>query len=606
MAMSSNMESTLVSRPPLTQGLLERIHFWSPPFPRWAPAKKSKNSTLRFGCIVEERLARGLAFEGEALHLTPQNWQYIFRYAPPAFVLIESIWRAYTGHWHLAQCPASKEYRELEAMIEEARSRSIPVVFWMTKGPEYHEHYKKFAKLCDLVCCADPTVAALMRDEGIEAHLLPPCMQPALFNPFRYDSEPVDYSIKFLFDGWAALNCSPDHFSALRQILPLGLKIVDSRYTAFHPKVEEIPEYADAILGCLSYDELPGVLRRSGAYISIDNPMQSKVAQQWAALEAAGCRLPVVHLGEIDPDDVRHGCLQACSNPGEHHLECLRIIKDDLYRERTGHLAWRQATLHHSFAHRMRRICELLKISHDWDPFPKVSLITPTIRKHLLGRCLQTFEQMAYPNKELIVVFNGNEQPVLSDMGLEAPREDVLLLQVPGDLFAGATLNFGHLHASGEYLFRIDDDDIYAENYVLDMVLQARSIDAGLFGKHSVCVRFQDQPDIYVRKKRNTQNLLIVAQKMIADGKRSFAGNSIAGVDELFFKYSYPEFSYGSADQHLLKSLSPTENYVCAFMDKFNLIIERREDLSLHSWRCSMDVLMRNRVRMQDIQEWVL
>lgn len=80
-------------------------------------------------------------------------------------------------------------------MIRLARSRSIPVVFWMTKGAEYHEHYKNFALLCDLVCCADPVEAALMRGEGIEAHLLPPCMQPTLFKPFRYYSESTDYSI---------------------------------------------------------------------------------------------------------------------------------------------------------------------------------------------------------------------------------------------------------------------------------------------------------------------------------------------------------------------------------------------------------------------------
>lgn len=88
MSMSSNMESSIFSRNPLTQGLLDRIHFWSPPFPLWKPPKKSKNSTLRFGCIAEERLARGLWFEGEALYLTPQNWRYVLQYASPAFVLV--------------------------------------------------------------------------------------------------------------------------------------------------------------------------------------------------------------------------------------------------------------------------------------------------------------------------------------------------------------------------------------------------------------------------------------------------------------------------------------------------------------------------------------
>jgi hypothetical protein len=129
-----------------SEAILKRTQYWAPPVPPWKPLKKSLNSSLRVACIVEGRLFQGLRFEGEVILLTPDNWKYVLRYGKPDFLLMESIWTTATGHWHMGQCPAATDHDELVKILILARTLSIPTVFWFTKGYEYHENYKKFAR----------------------------------------------------------------------------------------------------------------------------------------------------------------------------------------------------------------------------------------------------------------------------------------------------------------------------------------------------------------------------------------------------------------------------------------------------------------------------
>src|SRR5690606_10232377 len=135
-------------------------------------------------------------------------------------------------------------------------------------------------------------------------------------------------------------------------------------------------------------------------------------------------------------------------------------------------------------------------------------------------------------------------------LGLGAPREDVKLTHVPGELFAGACMNRGHQLASGEYCFRVDDDDFYAPNYILDMMLNLRAVDADLFGKPmSIYYHFSDLHALY--KDDRVQGMRVLTPANLAKGQR-FSGNSISGRRELFVRSPYSEFAHSAADSVFL------------------------------------------------------
>jgi hypothetical protein len=584
--------------------MLELTGYWTPPVPPWKPLRKKPNSSLRLACVVEDRLYHGLRFEGEVMLLTPHNWKQVLKYGKPDFLLMESIWTTATGHWHMGQCPASPEREALLQIIALARKQSIPTVYWITKGHEYHEHYKDFARHFDHVFCADSMETELLRAEGIKAEVLLPCVQPALYNPFRIYDHYDAFSLNMLFDGWADLDRLTDKLSVLQEVKKYGLSIIESRYQIFRRRMDVLPEYKDCILGCVTPQSRILALKYARAYLTFDQTLSTRTTQQWMTSEAAACRLPVIHHGTFTDGDMRKGMVNECPQETEFLMEFLRFQEDDLYRQRIAHLEWRNAYQHHTFAHRVQTICKRIGINHDWEEFPKASMITPTFRKDMLPRCLETFERQTYSNKELIVVFNGNPLPLPKELGVVELRDDIQIINVPGDLFAGACLNRGHLHAQGEYCFRIDDDDYYGPNYILDMMLHARCIDADFFGKPPAPIVFEDENTVYARKSIPT--LSIIPQEFFIDGRVWLGGNSIAGSNRFFKGTQYQDALYGAADSALMYNLNPDHTNVCAIMDDLNLVAERRMDQTTHTWKIEPEELKSNAQSQQLLEDFMV
>lgn len=570
-----------------TKMVISRMLNWISPIPDWVPTKKTKNSTLRFATIVEERLFSALEFEGEQFILTPGNWRQVLQYGRPALVLIESIWISCTGDWHMGQHSASNSYAELVKIVNEARRLSIPTIFWMTKGAEFHEHYCEFAKHFDAVFCADESEVTRLENEGVPASFLPPCVQPALFNPFRIYGHHEDLGLNVLFDGWAALDRESRKLSVLERLKPFGLAIIESRYQLFRNRVAALPQYAAHILGCVRQNTKQTLLKYVKSYATVDSSICSTVELQWMSLEAAACRVPVVHLGSLADNDLRQDFAVECRNEQDFLIEFVRHQEDELYRERMSHLGWRAVNQKHTFSHRLKVICAKIGVIYDWVEYPKASLITPTFRKDFLPNCFKTYDRQSYVNKELVLVFNGNEPVGYRDMGLEQARKDIVFSNVPSSFFAGAALNMGHSLASGAYYFRIDDDDFYGENYVLDMILQARSIDAGLFAKSSAPLYFEGEQGVYVRD--GSLSFVITSLDALQSTKIWFGGNSISGTSNFFKKNKYSDSIYGAADTEFVLNLEAGKNSIFAFMDPFNVAAERRRDVFSHTWRVDQE-----------------
>jgi hypothetical protein len=584
-----------------TQAILEKSLFWTPPVGDWRPLKKTRNSSLRIAAIAEDRLAAGLEFEGELLLLTPQNWASVLRYTRPDLLLVESMLVSSTGHWHLGQHPRSSGFAELAGIVKTARELGIPTVFWMTKGHEYHEHYRDFASGFDLVCCADPKEVDRLADEGIEAQVLLPCVQPALYNPFRRYEERDAFGLDVLFDGWADIDRLGEPTSVLRELLPFGLAIIESRYEMFRSRLAIVPDYRDHVLGCVTPSARRMALKYAKSYATLQASLSNATTQQWMSLEAAASRVPVVHCGSLPKGDLRRQFVVECPTATDFVVEFVRHQNDALYRERVAHLGWRAVNLGHTFSHRIASICKLLGIEHDWQEFPRATLVTPTYRSDMLRRCIKTYEQIAWPNKELVLVYNGKEPPTLEELGLTEAVPDIISAHVPGDLFAGATLNMGHVQGTGQYCFRIDDDDHYGPNYITDMVLQARSIDAALFGKPSAPLIFEGEENVFV--KNDSTPLVTVNLALLQAGATWIGGNSIAGTTEFFGRHSYSSGSYGAADTDLILSLPPETEAVIALMDGFNMAAERRSDLSTHTWKNTAQKLKANRFALRRLSE---
>ncbi|WP_018947726.1 glycosyltransferase [Thioalkalivibrio sp. AKL17] len=584
---TAEQDAPILATRPLSDAAMEQVPYWNPGIPPWEPVKEP-NSSLRIAAIVSDRLYEGLRFEGEVFLLTPDNARHTLDYGAPDLLIVESTWETATGHWYLAQPAPGAEADALRELVAHARSRGIPTVYWFTEDHVYHEHYREFATHFDHVFCADPEETQCLRAEGIQAEDLPPCVQPALYNPFRKHEEYDAMDLGVLFDGWGDLDRNPDHYAVLEEVREEHrLSILESRYLLTNNRLKAEEKHQGCILGCATRESRILALKYAKATISFEKTLSTPTTQRWEALQATASYCPAIHFGTFPEGDIRHGLVQCFGEDLDALVELIRMEEDDLYRQRIAHRAWRATLQNHTFSHRIRQICQTLGIAHDWDEYPKASVITPTCRPDMVPQAIETYRTQSYPNRELILVYNGVQPEELPE---ECEAPDIRVAHVPGDRFAGAALNLGAQLASGACCFRMDDDDIYGENYLLDMMLWLRCADATVWGKGPAPLKFEEAPEVYVRPG-SRQPFQIVSPEVLHAGQFWLCGNSIA------YRRTHPEASgyrdaaLGAADTFFNREAA--SNAIVLVLDPFNDVAVRQSDSGGHTWRINPQDLKR-------------
>ncbi len=110
--------------------------------------------------------------------------------------------------------------------------------------------------------------------------------------------------------------------------------------------------------------------------------------------------------------------------------------------------------------------------------FPLVSAICPTKnRPEFLAQAIQAFEQQDYPNKELVIIADGEDVQHLLSEGM-----DVLYIRIADGASIGRKRNIACQHARGSIICHWDDDDIYFRHRISEQVQALEDTGADLTG----------------------------------------------------------------------------------------------------------------------------
>lgn len=569
---------------------IQKTAYFVPPVLEWQPLKRGFNSSVRIACIVDDNLYDGLRFEGHVLPMTESNWKSILEYGSPDFLLMNSFIESATGDWHMAQFGGLEGNGLLAKVLDYAKSRQIPTVYWFTKDHKYHEHFKNIAGLCDFIFCADPEEINLLSSEGVRSELLLPCVQPALFNPFRHYEDYLSLDIELLVDGWADLDRYSGQFKQLHSLVEDGLlKIIESNYVITKNRVKASAEYRKATLGYVSSRIKKTILKYAKVYLGLTPSIQDETERMWSYLAVAASRVCILHMGST----LRHPVMNALVLRIEGMDELMTNLRwfelDPLMREKYAHLAWREAISNHTFSHRVKQICTAISVDDDWNEYPKASLIFPTYRPDYLERCVETYQRQLYENKELMLVFNSDESipPAIQEKMIAIPG--AVILKMPRNCFAGDCINYGVLSSKGEYVFRVDDDDYYSEHYIWDRMLCHRAVSLDfLANPHSLFFYFDEDNKVFLRKTKSPPFALNPPDETPV----KFTGNTYSGTRQLFENSPFIVNNYSAADVFFLDNLP--SGSLSGSADYFNMAAERRSDQATHTWRVEFQSKLRS------------
>jgi len=405
--------------------------------------------------------------------------------------------------------------------------------------------------------------------------------------PVQKKEENIPFNAGILFDGWVDLFENPQIARILKKIKADDLNVFQTKLMMYKGQLQRTDkDLMRRVKGTVMETHLPVLLKNAGMYLAFDQGRKTHTQRTWELLEAAACRVPIAYLGTPDHQDMLHGIVQAFENEDDL-CDFVNHSRDGLlYLEKERHHAWRQTFQDHVFAKRIQAICQDVNLNYDWEEFPRVSLVTGTMRPHLLPKCFDQYHAQTYPNKELILIFNGDAKTVEASQSSAAGDDSVYVCTIPPDSTVGTLLNYGIHKASGKYFFRIDDDDHYGPNYILDTLLHLRAAKADIFGKRASFFHFEGESDIYLRNRMLPTIKSFPAHMLHKDQHYLISGCGFAGSVPFLRQYRFPDYIQASVDTALVERIAEqTSDTRCLLVDNLNLIVERASDVSGHTWR---------------------
>ena len=169
-------------------------------------------------------------------------------------------------------------------------------------------------------------------------------------------------------------------------------------------------------------------------------------------------------------------------------------------RELTSINMRRIALRDHSVQSRARQVCELALT--DPPRLPTVSILLATSRPGFLGHAMANIARQNYPRVELVLALHGpgfDDSVVTREV--ELLDRPVTIIRLGLEYTLGSVLNAATEAASGIFVTKMDDDDVYGRDHLWDLVLAHGYSAAQLVGKGAETV-YLGPPDQTVERSR--------------------------------------------------------------------------------------------------------
>jgi glycosyltransferase involved in cell wall biosynthesis len=192
---------------------------------------------------------------------------------------------------------------------------------------------------------------------------------------------------------------------------------------------------------------------------------------------------------------------------------------------------------------------------------------------------------MNYALKEYIIVLNTVNCDVNSVKSEIEQYDNVKLIVMHQENNIGKCLNKAISHANGALWFKIDDDDVYGPNYIIDYIHSYRESGAVILGKSVGYMYIESKDALYLRKIEGKRSHFVTHKKI-----PHLCGATICGVQKSTSFIPFSEDLRSCVDSIFFEQ-AIRQGLSVHFTDEFNFIAFRAKDKSHHTWRYSDDDL---------------
>ncbi|WP_242906065.1 glycosyltransferase family protein [Actinomadura terrae] len=468
--------------------------------------------------------------------LDPRDWRETLEASRPGLLLVESV---DTG------LPVAE-------MVAWCRERGVPSAYWDT-GAGLGEAAGDFDHVFTVDSGAVPEHRRRLGHDRV-THL-PFAAQPRLHNPVRVHDHG---RYPLLYEG---------EYDAAAEPL-----IAPAPRLGAHFAATGVPYlYRQRVVPAWPHEQAASARKRYRVMLAPDGRR---------AYEAAAAGVPIVH----------HRTGAVPFGPAvEDGKDAGRILRALLHapelRDRQAHLALREIHAAHTYRHRVDTVLEKLGVARQDAP-PTVSLVLSTCRAEQIAPAVEMMAAQRWRPLQLVMVLHGLDLDPLEvqKQAMAAGLDDVVVLAADRSRTLGACLNMAVGAADGDYVGKVDDDELYGPHYLTDLVPAFSYTDAGVVGKLAHYAHL-DSIDATLLRYPDLENRYVDVLR----------GGAFLGEGDLMRAYRFADRGRGE-DTDLFRRLRADGVRVYA-ADRFSFVTIRHADAGRHTWRPSdLELLSESRV----------
>ncbi len=539
---------------------------------------------LRVAVILDDFSRMAFQYEWDQIEFGLQDWREVFADKRPEMLFCESAWHGNQGRWRYQMTGTNAPKQELRDLIAWCREEGIPTVFWNKEDPPNFDFFIDTAKLFDYVYTCDGDMIPKYREMlgHDRVGVLQFAAQPRIHNPIQTkQGRPYDV----VFAGMYFRDKHPERREQMETILapvrPLGLHIY-ARNASVADKYAWPEEYRPHIVGELPYEQMLAAYKMYKVFLNVNSVIDSPTMCARRVFELSACSTTVLSGWSRAIEETFGPLIPVAHSQEEAYNRAIYLINSPELRARQGHLAMREVFDKHLFSHRVDQI--LTDLGLPVVPRSRsISVVLPTNRAGQLEHAISQVARQRHRNLELVLVMHGlSEDPaVVRDKALAAGIPAVKVLTADPSWTLGEVLNHGIAHAEGELISKMDDDNIYGEHYLSDLVRAFDYADAEMVGKGAHYTYFPDQDVTIFRLPGLEHRYAHLIQ-----------GATILAKTDLLRAFPFEAVNAGE-DTRLVRRCKE-EGVRIYSADRYNFIYMRGSDATAHTWQAADYKLTRN------------
>lgn len=452
---------------------------------------------MRVAVIMDDFSLRAWGHEFTTVQVTPDNWQAELDRGVD-LLFVESAWNGNGGAWQYQLTGSKAPTEPLRQLVAACKDRDIPTVFWNKEDPPHFNDFLDTAKLFDVVFTSDSNkIEDYKRELGHDrVDSLSFAAQPSIHNPVR--SPELHQIGDIAFGGMYFAHKYPERREQMDLLLGAASRVSKrgydfTIYSRFAGQDEnyQFPAPLDKhVVGSLPYDKMLTAYRTNKVFLNVNSVVDSPSMCARRVFEIAASGTPVVSTPSVALQEFfPHDEVPLVDNTEEAEWTIRALLRSPQFRDRMVHKAQRRIWQNHTYTHRAEQVFRAasLPVENSILNKPSITAMVSTNRPQQLDHILSQVSQQRDVNVQLALCTHGFDTDIESfkSKAMELGLENVTVFRGDESWKLGDCLNKLVEVADGDFAAKVDDDDIYAPQYLRDQINAVWYSGADLVGKQA-------------------------------------------------------------------------------------------------------------------------